>query len=200
MTQYTPSLDELIDQFQEFPGIGKRSAERLAFYTLHTDSDSVHQLIDALRTVQEETFSCSRCHNVTEEDPCTICQDPRRDQQLLCVCETPRDVSALESCEEFNGVYHVLMGRIDPVSGVDMDDLTMDALRSRVRDEDLREVIIATNPTSEGDATAMHLQELLEEEGVEQISRLARGIPSGSSLEYMNPASITEAFLGRQSL
>lgn len=200
MARYTSSLDQLIDRLQEFPGIGKRSAERLAFHVLHKSTESINQLIDALKTVREDTFSCSRCHNVTEQDPCTICSDPSRNQEVLCICETPRDVSALESSDEYQGVYHVLMGQIDPVSGIEPEDLTMGALRQRVQEENLQEIIIATNPTAEGDATALQVQELVEEEGFENVTRLARGIPSGSSLEYMNPASITEAFQGRQPL
>ncbi len=197
MTEYTPSLDRLIDCLQKFPGIGERTAERLAFYILNTAGDEIDTLRKELKEAREETLSCSICFNVTEQDPCEICSDPERDTSTICVCESPRDLMALEKSGEYEGVYHVLLGTIDPLEGVSAEDLTLDHLKRRLEETDVREVIIATNPTAEGDQTALHLGEFLSDYDVE-MTRIARGIPSGSSLEYASPSSVAEAVEGRQ--
>ncbi len=198
MPEYTESLDRLIDALQELPGIGKRTAERLAFHVLNQDEDEVQSLADALTAVSREPLSCSRCYNVTEQDPCEICSDPSRDRRRICVCETPRDLMSLENSGEYNGLYHVLLGTMDPLEGIDKEDLTLEPLLRRIREGDVEEVIIATNPTAEGDGTALYVSEMLEDVDV-TVTRIARGIPSGSSLEYASPSSVAEAVAGRRS-
>ncbi len=197
MTEYTPSLDRLINSLQNFPGVGERTAERLAFYILNTRSEEIDTLREELKNARDETLSCSICFNVTEQDPCEICSDPERDASTICVCESPRDLRALENSGEYDGVYHVLLGTIDPLEGVSADDLTLDELRRRLDEGEVQEVIIATNPTAEGDQTALHIAEFLSDDDVE-VTRIARGIPSGSSLEYASPSSVAEAVEGRQ--
>lgn len=197
MTDYTPSLNDLIEQLKEFPGVGERTAERLAFHVLNNSEQDVNELREALKTVQENTRSCSRCFHVTETDPCDICSDPERNQEVLCICESPRDLIALENSGEYNGLYHVLLGTLDPLEGVDPEDLTLSSLEVRIRNESFEEIIVATNPTAEGDGTALYLERILEHfDG--RVTRLARGIPSGSSLEYASPSSVAEALSGRQ--
>jgi len=198
MPEYTPSLDRLIESLQQFPGVGERTAERLAFYVLNSEGDEIETLRRELKTAREETTSCSVCFNVTEQDPCEICTAPDRDQTLLCVCESPRDLMALENSGGYEGVYHVLLGTIDPLEGVEPEDLTFDALDKRLTEGNFNEVIIATNPTAEGDKTALYLSEFLEGFDV-AVTRIARGIPSGSSLEYASPSSVAEAVDGRQT-
>jgi recombination protein RecR len=182
----------------KLPGIGKKSAERLAYHILRVNQSEAVALAEAIRSVKENVRYCKTCYNLAEADECVICRDPRRDRQLLCVVEQPRDLIALEQTGAFRGLYHVLLGRIAPLDGIGPDQLTIDALVSRVRKGGFKEVIMATNPTVEGDGTALHISNLLAEMPV-TMTRLARGITSGSVLEFANKEILTDALSGRQA-
>jgi recombination protein RecR len=179
------------------PGIGRKSAERLTHYILACAENEALELADAIRRVKQDVRPCKRCFNLTEGELCRICSDARRQQDLVCIVEQPRDVTSLESAGVFNGLYHVLQGHLSPLEGVGPEDLTIAPLMRRVRNEGLTEVVMATNPTLEGDGTALYISNLLESEGV-KITRLARGIASGSVLEFANKEMLADAFRGRQ--
>ena len=196
---YTAAMERLIEQLARLPGIGARSAERIAFHLLKASGDEATALAGAIEALKTQTRQCSRCHNLTEADPCEICCDPRRDQRTLCVVEQPKDLISIESTGTYRGVYHVLMGQLNPLEGIGPDDLTLGALRERVRNEGTEEVILATNPTMEGDGTALHIASMLAESGV-KLTRLARGLPSGSQLEYANKSMLADALQGRQRM
>jgi recombination protein RecR len=187
----------LVEQLAKLPGIGKKSAERLAFHILRVHESEAVALADAIREVKQNVRYCSRCYNLAETELCGICRDARRDSGLLCVVEQPRDLMALEESAQYNGLYHVLLGRIAPLDGIGPDQLTLEPLVSRVAAGGFREVIMATNPTVEGDGTALHISNLLADYPVE-ITRLARGITSGSMLEFTNKEILTDALAGRQ--
>jgi recombination protein RecR len=197
MAELTQSVANLIDEFTKLPGIGKKSAERLAYHVLRTSRKEALGLADAIRSVKENVRYCRICYNLSEEDECAICRNPRRDPKLLCVVEQPRDLIVLEQTGIYHGLYHVLLGRIAPLEGIGPDQLTLDALVQRVRDGAFDEVIMATNPTIEGDGTALHISNLLAEMPV-RVTRLARGITSGSVLEFANKEILTDAMSGRQ--
>ena|SRR5688572_5284634 len=195
---YPPPIEALVEAFQRFPGIGRRSAERLAFHVLRDpDAPALARAID--RAVAEAR-RCSICFNVTEEDPCGICADPSRDPALVCVVEEPRHVEALERSGTFRGRYHVLMGALNPADGTESRHLTLQGLEKRVRAGGLRELILATDPDAEGEATAMLVLELVESTGVPGlvVTRLARGLPSGSSIEYLHKGVLEDALEGRR--
>jgi recombination protein RecR len=195
--QLTDSVMYLVEQLAKLPGIGKKSAERLAYHILRVHKSEALALADAIRTVKENVRYCRHCYNLAEGEQCSICQDPRRDRTLLCVVEQPRDLMALEQSGSYNGLYHVLLGRIAPLDGVGPDQLTLDALANRVRGGTFREVIMATNPTVEGDGTALYVTNLLADSGVE-FTRLARGVAPGSVLELANKEILSDALTGRQ--
>ena len=197
MAQLSDSVTRLIEEFAKLPGIGKKSAERLAYHVLRVSQTEALGLADAIRNVKKNVRHCRTCFNLAESDECTICSDPRRDRSLLCIVEQPRDLMALEQSGTFRGLYHVLLGRIAPLEGVGPDQLTIDALVERVRKDGFREVIMATNPTLEGDGTALYISNRLAEFPVE-ITRLARGITSGSVLEFANKEILADALSGRQ--
>ena len=199
MAQLTESVAHVIEQFAKLPGIGRKSAERLAYHILRVNKGEALALADAIRGVRENVRYCSICFALSEEEQCEICQDVRRDQSVLCVVEQPRDVLQLEQTGAFRGLYHVLLGRIAPLEGVGPDDLTVNALVDRIQHGEFREVIMATNPTVEGDGTSLYISNLLAEFPVE-ITRLARGITSGSVLEFTNKEILTDALSGRQKL
>ncbi|HEY3244749.1 MAG TPA: recombination mediator RecR [Phycisphaerae bacterium] len=190
------SLDRLKTEFQKLPGIGARSAERLAFHVLRATRDEAQALASAILDVKENVVHCRVCYNLTEQNPCAICSDPRRDPTEVWVVEQPKDLMALEATGLVRGVYHVLMGHVAPLEGVGPGDLTIDALVQRVRAGGVREVILATNPTLDGDGTSLHIQTALAELGV-QITRPARGLAVGSALEYATPAMLEAAIRGR---
>jgi recombination protein RecR len=190
-------VGQLIDQFATLPGIGRKSAERLAHYILSIPEPEARQLADAINAVKQSVRPCSVCYNLTEQEVCTICSDSRRDKKLVCVVESPRDVVSLEATSSFQGVYHVLQGRISPLEGIGPENLTINALIRRVKQDGVTEMIMATNPTLEGDGTALYISNLLEHENVE-ITRLARGIASGSVLEFANKEMLSDALQGRQ--
>ena len=197
MSQLTQPVTTLIDEFAKLPGIGKKSAERLAYHILRVHETEALALAEAIRNVKQNVRYCRRCFNLAEEEECWICRDARRDRQTVCVVEQPRDLMALEDSGQYQGVYHVLLGRIAPLEGIGPEQLTIDALVDRVRREGVKEVIMATNPTLEGDGTALHISNLLAEVPV-RITRLARGITTGSALEFANKAILADALTGRQ--
>lgn len=184
-------------EFARMPGIGPKTAERLAYYVLRADRDQAMALAYAIRDVKKNVRHCSTCYNLAEQDPCPICADERRDQATLCVVEQPKDVIAFERTGRFTGVYHVLLGRLAPLDGVEPEHLTIDPLLERVRAGRIREVILALNPDLEGDGTALLLAEKLSGLSV-QVSRLARGIPTGGSIEFANAAVLSDALSERR--
>ncbi|MGN6545974.1 MAG: recombination mediator RecR [Aureliella sp.] len=197
--EFSQSVSDLIEHLGRLPGIGRKSAERLAYHLLRTNKAEALALADAIRNVRENVHYCAVCYNLAEGTLCNICSDPRRDQTLLCIVEQPRDLIALEQAGTYKGLYHVLLGRISPLEGVGPEQLTIDALIERVRRGNFVEVIMATNPTVEGDGTALYISNQLAELPV-QITRLARGVTSGSMLEYVNKDILADALQGRQKL
>lgn len=197
MAQLTESVARLIDQLAKLPGIGRKSAERLAYHLLRVHKPEALALADAIRDVRENVHYCQVCYNLAEGPQCAVCSDPKRDRALLCVVEQPRDVMALEQAGTYRGLYHVLLGRIAPLDGVGPDQLTIEPLIERVSTGQFREVIMATNPTVEGDGTALHISNLLADYPV-VITKLARGITTGSILEYTNKEILADAMSGRQ--
>jgi len=194
---YGPTISKLIEEFAALPGIGPKSAERLANYILSCDKNKAFALAEAIRAVKERIRPCRRCFFYSEQELCAICTDPRRNQQVLCVVEQPKDVIALEASGAYDGLYHVLHGHLSPLEGIGPNDLTIDALVERVKNENIQEVIMATNPTVEGDGTALYISNLLSEMPV-KITRLARGIASGSVLEFANRDMLADALRCRQ--
>lgn len=193
----TGAISSLIREFTRLPGIGPKSAERIAHYILASGPKQALDLAEALRNVVENVHPCPECHNLTEHELCHLCSDPSRDNSVLCVVEQPRDVASLERVGTYKGLYHVLHGRIAPLDNVGPEQLTIDALVTRVRRGDVKEIIMATNPTLEGDGTALFVSNLLAGDDV-RITRLARGIPSGSVLEFANSQMVADALDGRQ--
>lgn len=197
MTLLTESVTRLVDEFAKLPGIGKKSAERLAYHVLRVHKTEALALADAIRNVKENVRYCRTCYNLAEGDECSLCLDARRDRSVLCVVEQPRDLMALEQAGSYRGLYHVLLGRIAPLEGIGPDQLTIAALVDRVRQGGFREVIMGTNPTLEGDGTALYIANQLQDIPVE-ITRLARGITTGSVLEFANKEILADALAGRQ--
>lgn len=189
----------LIEAFHKLPGIGPKSAQRLAYYLLRASPEEAHALAQAILEVKERVTFCSVCQNITDLDPCAICRDEQRDRTVICVVEEPLDILALERSRSFKGLYHVLHGVISPMEGVGPDNLKIKELLERLRDGMVREVIMATNPTLEGEATAMYLGRLLPPLGV-RVTRLARGLPMGADLEYADEVTLARALENRQEL
>ena len=195
--QTTPaSVSRLIDELAELPGIGRKTAARLTFFLLRSQSGLAERLAEALRELKERTRFCSTCYNITEEDPCPICANPGRDRSAICVVEEPLDVLAIEQAGAYQGLYHVLHGVLAPSQGMFVEDLRIGELMARMRSGGIEEVILATNPTSEGDWTASYLLTLLHPLGV-RVTRLGRGLPVGGDLEYADPVTLTRALEGR---
>ena len=199
MAEISQSVTELIDQLGKLPGVGKKTAERLAYHILRVHESEAFALSDAIRKVRENVRYCSICFNLAESELCTICQDSRRDHGLLCIVEQPRDLIALEQAGVYRGHYHVLLGRIAPLDGIGPDQLTIEPLLDRVREGNYAEVIMATNPNVEGDGTALFISNRLADYPVKQ-TRLARGVTTGSVLEFTNKEILADALSGRQSL
>ncbi len=197
MTELTQSVVNMIDQLAKLPGIGRKSAERMAYHILRVNKSEALALADSIRDVRENVRYCKVCFNLAENELCNICADSRRDPTLLCVVQQPRDLIAVEQSGQYNGLYHVLLGRIAPLENVGPDQLTIDNLVSRVHEQKFSEVIMATNPTVEGDGTALHISNLLSEFEL-KITKLARGITQGSILEYTNKEIVADAVTGRQ--
>jgi recombination protein RecR len=201
MASYTQSIQNLMTQLSHLPGIGVRSAERIAFHLLKQKPEDAMRLADAIRDVKTRIKHCSICFNLTEADPCNVCGDPSRDQSVVCIVEQPKDLLALEAAGLYRGVYHVLLGRIAPLEGIDPPDLTIDALIDRLEDGTIKDVIMGTNPNLEGDGTALHIQnEIAEKTPDVKVTRLARGLPTGSSIEFANRNMLAEAISGRQKM
>jgi recombination protein RecR len=192
-------LTRLIEQLQKLPGIGAKSAQRLAFHVLKTPREEAERLCEAIRDVKERVTYCSTCNNITDTDPCTFCTSAVRNQRLICVVEEPQNVSVVEKTREFRGVYHVLMGALSPLHGVGPDDLKIRGLLHRVGGGAVDEVILATNPTVEGEATALYLARLLKPLGV-RVTRIAMGVPVGSDLEYADDVTMHKALEGRREV
>ena len=197
--QLSESVADLIEQLSKLPGIGKKSAERLAFHLLRVHESEALALSDAIRGVRTNVRYCQECFNLSEDDRCLICSDPNRDNSQICIVEQPRDLIALEQSGAYKGLYHVLLGRIAPLEGMSPDQLTIEQLIDRIRTGNFTEVIMATNPNVEGDGTAYYISNLLSEYPV-HITQLARGVTSGSVLEYVNKEILADALSGRQNL
>jgi len=196
---YTETLNRLIEEFEKLPGVGPKTAERLAFYILKAKPDEAMALAKAIGDVKTKIKRCKVCYNLSEKAICQICSDNRRDKNVICVVEQPKDVIALEKTGTCKCVYHVLGGHIAPLEGVEPTDLTIDKLVKRVRSGNIKEVIMATNPNIAGDGTALYISSLLKGMGV-KITRLARGLPTGSTIEYASGKMLTDAIIGRQEL
>jgi recombination protein RecR len=199
MAEISQSVTELIDQLGKLPGIGRKTAERLAYHLLRVHQSEAIALSDAIRSVRENVRYCSTCYNLAEGELCNICRDSRRDHSLLCIVEQPRDLIALEQSGVFRGMYHVLLGRIAPLEGIGPDQLTIESLVDRIRTGNFSEVIMATNPNVEGDGTALFISNQLAEYPV-TLTRLARGVTSGSVLEFTNKEILADAISGRQKI
>ena len=187
----------LIQEFHKLPGIGSKSAQRLAYYLVRMPEEEAKSLAEAVLSVKERILLCSECQNISEQDPCPICKDPNRDVSTICLLEEPLDVLAMERTHAYNGLYHVLHGAISPINGISAEDLKIRELLERLKDSAVKEIILATNPNLEGEATAMYVQKLISPL-VERITRLARGLPVGGDLEYADQVTLTRAFEGRQ--
>ena len=190
-------LTRLVEQLQRLPGIGAKGAQRLAFHVLKTPREDADRLCEAIRAVKEQVTYCSVCNNITDTDPCVYCTGATRDTRLICVVEEPQNVTVVEKTQGFKGLYHVLMGALSPLQGVGPDDLKIKGLLTRVGGGTVEEVILATNPTVEGEATALYLARLLKPLGV-RVTRIAMGIPVGSDLEYADEVTMTRAMEGRR--
>ena len=199
MNAYDGVVQELIDELGQLPGVGPKSAQRIAFYILGADPEQVQRLATALTEVKARVRFCETCGNVSEEPQCRICRDPRRDPSLLCIVEEPKDVVAIERTREFRGRYHVLGGAINPIDGIGPDDLRIRELMSRLADGEVKETIIATDPNVEGEATATYLARMLTPMGI-TVSRLASGLPVGGDVEDADEVTLGRAFEGRRSI
>lgn len=193
------ALEKLIEQFRKFPSIGRKTAQRMAFHVLDLTDEQAREFADAVIDAHTKIHRCAVCHNLTEKELCPVCENPNRDRTTVCVVEEPRDVLAIERMREFNGVYHVLHGVISPMNGIGPDELTVKGLVERVANGDIGEVIMATNPTIEGDTTAMYIGKLLKPFGV-KVTRLAYGIPVGADIEYADDVTLMRALNGRSEL
>jgi recombination protein RecR len=192
-------LQHLVEQFKKLPGIGAKSAQRLAFHVLRTPREDAERLCDAIRDVKERVTYCSICHNITDVDPCVFCEDAGRDRRLICVVEEPQNVHVIDKTGGFRGTYHVLMGTISPLQGIGPDDLKIKSLLGRISSQAVEEVILATSPTVEGEATAIYLARLLKPLGV-RVTRIATGIPVGSDIEYADDLTMGKAMEGRREV
>jgi recombination protein RecR len=196
---YTESIARLMDLLGEMPGIGERTAERLAYHVLRLSDEDALALADAIREVKAKVRQCSTCHQFAETDPCPVCSDPRRDRSTVCVVEDARDAVSIEQSGGYTGLYHVLCGRLAPLDGIEPEDLTVRSLLERIGTGEIKEVILATDPDMEGEATALYVRQALEGMDV-RVTRLARGLPSGSRLEYADSAVLTDALTGRREM
>jgi recombination protein RecR len=194
---YTDSVNKLIEQLGRLPGIGPKSAQRLAFYILNAEKNEALALAEAIRTVKDKVKTCRTCHNLSETDICPICRDPARDSTVICIVEQPNDLVCLEKTGLCKWIYHILGGHIAPLQGVEPEHLNIEDLLQRVKSGAVKEVVMATNPTLEGDGTALYISTLLKTTGV-KITRLARGLATGSTIEFAGPAILAEAIISRQ--
>ena len=194
-----PAVIELLEQLQRMPGIGQKTAERLSFFLMRGSAAQAYKLADAIRKVKEKIVLCSKCHSITEVDPCGICIDPKRDSTFVCVVEEPHDVYAMENMGYFKGVYHVLMGVISPLDGIGPAELNIESLRKRVLNSNIQEVVLATNPNMEGESTAVYIAKILQTENI-KITRIARGLPVGGDIEYADEVTLMKSLEGRTEM
>lgn len=199
MKQYPKPLAKLIGELAKLPGIGYKTAQRLAFHILSLEDGEAAALADSITDAKREMKYCSVCGNLTDQDPCVICADSSRNTDVICVVESPRDVAAMERIREFNGLYHVLHGVISPMEGVGPEDINLKSLITRLQQNDVKELIIATNPNIEGEATAMYIARLIKPAGI-KVSRIAHGLPVGGDLEYADEVTLLKAMEGRREL
>lgn len=196
---YSESVQKLIKEFEKFPGIGHKTAVRLAFFVLESDENFAKEMASTLVEAKQSVKFCSKCFNLTDKDPCEICSNPKRDNEVICVVEDVKDVVAMEKTHEFKGLYHVLHGAISPMNNVSAADIKIKELITRLADGKVKEVIIATNPTIEGEATAMYISRLLKPMGI-MVTRIAHGIPIGGDLEYTDEITLIKALEGRREM
>ena len=199
MSMYSPSIEKLIQSFEKLPSIGNKTAARLAFYILNASEEETNDFVSSIVNAKKNLKYCSKCYNISDTDPCQICGNPKRDQSEICVVEDVRDIIAMEKTHEFRGVYHVLHGSISPMNGIGPDDIKIKVLLARLMDGQVKEVILATNPRVEGEATAMYLSKLIKPLGI-KVTRIAHGIPVGGDLEYTDEITLTKALEGRREL
>ena len=199
MSYYSPSIEKLIERFEKLPSIGSKTAARLAFYILNASEEETNEFIKSIQDAKANLKYCSQCYNITDTDPCPICSNSARDKSVICVVEDVKDVVAMERTHEFKGVYHVLHGSISPMNGVGPDDIKIKELLSRLMNGEVKEIILATNPRVEGEATAMYISKLVKPLGV-KVTRIAHGIPVGGDLEYTDEVTLGKALEGRVQL
>ena len=199
MSYYAPSIEKLIEAFEKLPSIGNKTAARLAFYMLDRNEKEIKEFVTAILDAKKNLKYCSQCYNISDTDPCGICANPNRDSSIICVVEDVKDVVAMERTHEFKGKYHVLHGSISPMNGVGPDDIKIKELLSRLMGGEVKEVILATNPRVEGEATAMYISKLVKPLGI-KVTRIAHGIPVGGDLEYTDEVTLSKALEGRREL
>ena len=199
MSLYSPSIEKLIESFEKLPSIGHKTAIRLAFHMLDLDQEKTEEFINSILEAKKNLKYCSKCFNISDTDPCPICSSPKRDSSIICVVEDVRDVIAMERTHEFKGVYHVLHGSISPMNGIGPDDIKIKELLTRIAENDVKEIILATNPRVEGEATAIYLSKIIKPLGV-KVTRIAQGIPVGGDLEYTDEVTLSQALEGRREL
>lgn len=199
MSYYSPSIEKLIESFEKLPSIGSKTAARLAFYILNASEEETNEFIKSIQDAKANLKYCSQCYNITDTDPCPICSNSARDKSVICVVEDVKDVVAMERTHEFKGVYHVLHGSISPMNGVGPDDIKIKELLSRLMNGEVKEIILATNPRVEGEATAMYISKLVKPLGV-KVTRIAHGVPVGGDLEYTDEVTLGKALEGRVQL
>lgn len=198
MSYYSPSIEKLIESFEKLPSIGHKTAARLAFHMLNASEEETNEFIRSIQNAKQNLKYCSKCYNISDTDPCNICSNPKRDENVICVVEDVRDIIAIERTHEYKGVYHVLHGSISPMNGIGPDDIKIKELLARITPE-IKEVILATNPRVEGEATAMYISKLLKPFGV-TTTRIAHGIPIGGDLEYTDEMTLSKALEGRRQI
>lgn len=199
MSMYSPSIEKLIESFEKLPSIGNKTAARLAFYILNASEEETNEFVNSIINAKKNLKYCNKCWNISDTDPCPICSNPKREQSQICVVEDVKDIIAMERTHEFKGVYHVLHGSISPMNGIGPDDIKIKELLARLMDGQVKEVILATNPRVEGEATAMYLSKLIKPLGI-KVTRIAHGIPVGGDLEYTDEITLTKALEGRREL
>ena len=199
MSMYSPSIEKLIQSFEKLPSIGNKTAARLAFYMLNASEEETSELVSSIINAKKNLKYCSKCYNISDTDPCPICGNPKRDPSVICVVEDVRDIIAMEKTHEFKGVYHVLHGTISPMNGIGPEDIKIKELLNRIANNDIKEIIIATNPRVEGEATAIYLSKIIKPLGI-KVTRIAHGIPVGGDLEYTDEVTLSKALEGRREL
>ena len=199
MAYYSPTIERLIENFEKLPSIGHKTATRLAFHMLNLKEEDTKEFINSIIEAKKNLKYCSKCFNITDTDPCPICSSPKRDQSTICVVEDVKDVVAMEKTHEFKGVYHVLHGSISPMNGIGPEHIKIKELLERLKDVDVKEIIIATNPRVEGEATAIYLSKLIKPIGI-KVTRIAHGIPVGGDLEYTDEVTLSKALEGRREI